>query len=148
MAMFTAVFDGSGSPNDTVALVVAGYVAQVEQWLEFERDWNNCLNDFKVSSLHMKEFAHSRGDFETWKADEKKRRAFLSRIISIIRTRVQHTFASAVLMEDYRELDKEHRLSEFAKPNAMAGGTCLSSSSHRQQIRQGHERVKGHSRED
>ncbi len=126
MAMFTAVFDGSGSPNDTVALVVAGYVAKVEQWIEFERNWKECLNDFKVSSLHMKEFAHSRGEFESWRGDEKKRRAFLSRLISIIRTRVQHTFASAVLMADYRELDKDYCLNEFAKPSAMAGGTCLS----------------------
>jgi hypothetical protein len=130
MAKFTAIFDGSGSPNDTVALVVAGFVAREEQWIEFERNWKECLNDFNITALHMREFAHSRGEFGSWKGDETKRRAFLSRLISIIRTRVQHTFASAVLLSDYRELDKEYRLSEFAKPYAMAGGTCLSRLAH------------------
>lgn len=126
MAMFTAIFDGSGSPNDTAAVVVAGFVGKVEQWIELERNWKDCLNDFGVSAMHMREFAHSVGEFASWKDDEQRRRRFLSRLISIIQTRVWHSFASAVIMEDYKKVDSKYCLSEFSKPYALAGCSCLS----------------------
>src|SRR6478609_6701265 len=99
MRSFTAYFDASGSPNDTVAVVVGGFVAPAEQWAEFDRNWNDCLRHFGVSALHMRDFAHSLREFESWKKDETKRRRFLDRLISIVRTRVWHSFASAVVME-------------------------------------------------
>src|SRR5437870_595584 len=108
MRRFTGYFDGSGSPDDTIAVVVAGFVATAEQWIEFERNWNDCLRDFEVSSLHMRHFAHSRGEFAAWKGNEEKRRRFLGRLISIIRIRVWHSFASAVVMEDYRNVDAKY----------------------------------------
>jgi hypothetical protein len=125
MAKFVGFFDGSGSPDDTVAIVVAGFVAKAEQWIEFERNWSECLRKFGVSSLHMKDFAHSRGEFSTWKEDEERRRRFLGWLIGVILTRVQHSFASAVVMDDYRRVDSRYCLSEFAKPYALAGCTCI-----------------------
>jgi hypothetical protein len=78
-----------------------------------------------VSALHMRDFAHSRGEFTSWKGDEDKRRRFLSRMISIIQTRVHHSFASGVRMEDYRKVDAKYCLSELCKPLALVGCTCL-----------------------
>ncbi len=125
MALFTAYFDGSGSPDESVALVVAGFIATAEQWIHFERNWNECLNNFGVSSLHMKDFAHSRGEFTSWKGDEEKRQRFLRWLIGIILARVRHSFASAVVMEDHRRVDAKYCLSEFSKPYALSGCTCL-----------------------
>src|SRR5262249_11484896 len=122
---YAAIFDGSGSPNDTIAVVVAGFVAPNDQWAEFERNWNDCLKDFGVSALHMREFAHSRGEFASWKGDEEKRRRFLGRLISIIRVRMWHSFAGAVIMGDYRKVDTKYCLSEFSRPYALAACTCL-----------------------
>src|SRR5215831_17772262 len=84
LTKYTAYFDGSGSPADTAAVVVAGFVAPVDQWVDFERNWNECLKHFGVSALHMREFAHSRGEFSSWKGNETKRRHFLGRLITII----------------------------------------------------------------
>ena len=66
--------------------VVAGFLATEEQWIEFDRNRNDCLRDFGVSGLHMKLFAHSRRDFVSWKGNEHKRRLFLVRLINIIAT--------------------------------------------------------------
>jgi hypothetical protein len=121
MIEFAAYFDGSGSPDDTVAVAVAGFVATVRQWKEFERNWKDCLNDFGVSALHMRDFAHSRGEFTEWKGDENRRRRFLGRLISIIQVRVQHSFASVVRMDESRKVDTKYRLSEFSKPYALQG---------------------------
>jgi hypothetical protein len=125
MTRYTAVFDGSGSPADTIAVVVAGFVAPDDQWVDFERNWNDCLKHFGVSALHMRHFAHSRGEFTGWKQDEAKRRSFLRQLIGIIKARVWHSFASAVLMDDYRKVDAKYCLSEFSRPYALAGCTCL-----------------------
>jgi hypothetical protein len=125
MADFTAIFDGSGSPSDTVALVVAGFVATTEQWLELEKNWKDCLEDFGVSALHMKDFAHHRGDFKGWKGEEQRRRRFLARLINIISTRVRQSFGSAVIMDDYRTVDAKYQLSEHSRPYSIAGCSCL-----------------------
>src|ERR1035437_152881 len=127
MANFTVIFDGSGSPDGTVTLVVAGFVGKSEQWLELEKDWKCCLDDFGVSALHMKDFAHSQGDFKTWKGDEQRRRRFLARLINIISTRVWHSFGSAVIMDDYRNVDAKYQLSEHSRPYSIAGCSCLTS---------------------
>jgi Protein of unknown function (DUF3800) len=125
LSMFTVYFDESGSPDDTAALVVAGFVAPSEQWIEFERNWNEVLSRFGVSSLHMKHFAHSVKEYASWKGDENKRRSLLSRLINVIRTRVNHSFADAVLMQDYRNVNKRYYLNEVFKPYAIAGRTCV-----------------------
>ncbi len=125
MRTFQAYFDCSGAPDDTAAVVVAGFIAPEAQWAHFDRNWRNCLDDFGVSALHMKHFAHSRGDFLLWKGDEERRRRFIARLISIIRTRVWHSFASAVVMADYRAVDLKYRLSEFSKPFTLAACSCI-----------------------
>jgi len=73
----------------------------------------------------MRQFAHSRGEFTDWKGDEIKRRRFLERAVNIICIRARHTFASAVMMDDYRKVDAKYCLSEFSKPYALAGCTCV-----------------------
>lgn len=83
------------------------------------------MKHFGVSALHMRDFAHSRRELESWKKDERKRRRFLDRLISIVRTRVFHSFASAVMMEDYRNVDAKYQLHEFSKPYTLAAGTCI-----------------------
>jgi len=57
--MYTAYFDESGSPVEGKALVVAGYVASVEQWLKFDDEWRETLACEGVKRFHMRDFAHS-----------------------------------------------------------------------------------------
>jgi hypothetical protein len=113
MAMFTAYFDASGSPDQTEVLTVAGFIAPVEQWLFFEKDWKEVLARYGVSSLHMKEFAHSRGEFCSWKDDKIKRQSFLSLLIATIRSRVHHSFVASIYLPDYRSNDEKYCLSEI-----------------------------------
>lgn len=78
MSIFTVYCDASGHPDGTKVLAVAGFIAAVDQWLEFERNWKETLEKkVGVSSLHMKNFAHSSSEFSDWKGNEAKRRDFL-----------------------------------------------------------------------
>jgi len=130
--MYTAYYDDSGSPNDTLAVVVAGFVADNAQWTEFERNWNETLKHFGISLFHMKEFAHSRGEFAKWKdhqrieGQRKERETFLRQLVGHIIVRVRHSFGHAVLMDHYREANREFVLAEGGiSPYALCGRTCI-----------------------
>lgn len=125
MAMFTVYFDCSGHPNDTNVLSVAGFVANSGQWIRFEKEWKKVLAVFGVSSLHMKNFAHSTGEFASWKGDETKRRAFLASLIRVLKKRARHSFVSSVYLPDYREIDAVHHIRKVRSPLAMAGCSCI-----------------------
>jgi hypothetical protein len=121
---FSAYFDESGTKADTVAVVVAGFIAPSEQWIAFEHEWKRILSMFSVSSLHMRDFAHSKGESLTWKGDENRRREFLSRLIGTIKIRAHHSFACAVWMDDYRKVDGKYKLHEVISPYTLAARTC------------------------
>jgi hypothetical protein len=84
MMVATAYFDESESPT---ACAVVGVASTADRWERFDADWKRMLDKYKIGSLHMKEFAHSKGDFESWKGDEKQRREFILRAIEIISRR-------------------------------------------------------------
>jgi hypothetical protein len=127
LGMFTTYFDASGSPDDvrTAAVVVAGFVATAEQWIEFDRNWNDALSRFHVSALHMKDYAHSRRDYADWEKDQGKRQEFLAALINIVCTRMRHSFVSAVMLDGYRRLNQKYYLEECVKPYSIAGNTCI-----------------------
>jgi len=125
MAMFNVYFDASGAPDDCNAVVVGGFIATSEQWIEFERNWKDALAAYGVSQLHMRQYAHSVKEYASWCGNERKRRTFLERLISIIKTRVRHSFVNSVIMDDYRKVDGHCQLSDVNKPYALAGITCI-----------------------
>jgi hypothetical protein len=125
MAMFTAYFDASGHPAGTDVLSVAGFVAHASQWTLFEKRWQKVLNRYGVSSLHMKDFAHSTGEYKAWKGDEKKRVAFLSSLIGVIKQTARHSFASSLYLPAYRTIDNAHQIRAIRSPLAFAGCTVL-----------------------
>ena len=53
MAMYSAFFDESGHPDDGTYLVVAGCVADVEQWVHFEREWKDALSPWALMWYSM-----------------------------------------------------------------------------------------------
>jgi hypothetical protein len=86
MAMVSAYFDESDSSS---ASAVAGIVSTADKWRGFEGDWSRLLDKYHLSALHMKDFAHSRGEFSSWAGDDEKRRQFLGRVIEIMGRRCQ-----------------------------------------------------------
>jgi len=119
----TAYFDASGSPS-TDAVAVAGLAATPEKWVEFERKWDECLTAQNVSALHMRDFAHCRREFESWKDDEPRRRRLLNGLLWIIEETIDYSVACAIYMNDYNAVDASRSLSETMRPYTMASLTC------------------------
>lgn len=124
IAMFTAYFDESGSASDTPVVAVAGFLASSGQWIELERNWREACSAFGVSALHMREFAHSKGEYRGWKNDETLRARFIARLVNILKTRVLNSFASVVVMNDYEEAASQYRGLRM-RPYTLAASTCI-----------------------
>lgn len=125
MAMFNIFFDASGAPDDSKAVAMAGFIGTAEQWKAFERNWAKAMADYGVSALHMRDYAHSLREFASWKGDEQRRRRFLERLVNVIQVRTLHSFACAVIMDAFREVDTQYELSEHYKPIALAAASCV-----------------------
>jgi hypothetical protein len=125
MAAISCYTDVGGSLSELV-VSPATLVSSAEKWIEFERRWNDCLFAFGVSALHMKDFAHSRREFESWKWDEPKRRRFLNALLWIIEETIEYSAAVAVYVSDYKNVDSKYRLSESMRPYTMGCLGCAS----------------------
>ncbi len=127
--MYTAYYDDSGSPDDTLAVAVAGFVASDAQWTEFERNWNDTLRQFGISLFHMNEFAGSRGEFSRFKENKPDREVFLRKLIADIILRVSHACGHGVLMNDYRAVNAVYAMDDPYEltPYALCGRTCVAS---------------------
>jgi len=90
----TIVFDDSGTHPESSVAVAACYASTVEQWKEFERNWNDAKRDAHFDIFHMAKFAASQGEFAGWSNTQKRK--VLIRLCGIINTRVKVGYAVAV----------------------------------------------------
>ena len=75
--VLTGYFDETGHADDPVLHFagMAGFVAPYGAWVNFEAEWKDTLkNALLPEPSHMKDFAHSTGQFKGWKGKEEKRR--------------------------------------------------------------------------
>jgi hypothetical protein len=125
MAMFTAYFDASGAPDDpnVKSLTVAGFLASADQWIIFDRRWRKVLKKYGVTALHMREFAHSKGEFEGWDKEPKKekRAFFIGELVTILQRLMRCSFACTLSLNDYRKNEGRYKIRKVASPLAIAG---------------------------
>ena len=87
MLNFTLYADETGHPDDPALEYagMAGFVAPYTAWELFEAGWNDLLRNAGLTEpFHMKDFAHSQGQFTSWKGKEDLRRAFFGRAVRLI----------------------------------------------------------------
>ena len=125
--MFTCYFDDSGPlAKQSPAFVVAGYVADVDQWHRFEHEWNEILASVPGKRFHMTDFAHSLGEFASFKGKAWDRKRLMERLVGMIRVRARFSFSCAVSPEDYWNVDDKYLLSEhLGNPYSFCSRHCL-----------------------
>lgn len=125
---YTAYVDCSGDAVDpqTKVIAVAGYIAHDDQWTEFSRRWSSVLNSYGITSLHMKDFAHSVREFSSWKGVTTKRNGFIAALTDIINTCTMESVSTAMLVDAYTQCDNRYALREtLGPPYAVAMLTTL-----------------------
>jgi Protein of unknown function (DUF3800) len=91
MAMYSAYFDESGHPDDSDFLVVAGAVADVQQWVHFEREWKEVLAPLNTTIFHAVEFESGAPPFDG--LTDKEKDELFSKLVGILCRRVEKTCA-------------------------------------------------------
>ena len=75
MLMLSAYFDESYNqptskdPDAPLVYTVAGYLASVNQWRGYNREWKKALASMGLSSFHMAEFESRIGPYANWSND-------------------------------------------------------------------------------
>lgn len=127
-AMLHAYFDESGHPTDSAVVSVAAVVSTEQGWHKFCEEWNRTLRRYHVTRLHMKDYAHSRGEFAKWKGDETKRRDFLSALVFVLRANIRFACTFSLAVDDWNatmydeegggklEIVREHQRVQYVFP--------------------------------
>lgn len=125
--MFTPYFDCSRSGQGGGIVVVSGWLSTVERWERFTVDWKLVLAKFNLPYFHMKEFAHSRGAFDSgWKGENSKRELFIRSLLGVIQDHVKASFSCMVEGQVFDGVDKEYEVREnFGNEFALCGRTCV-----------------------
>ena len=78
---------------------VATVVAPREHWCAFEDEWQAVLDRYQVKGLHMKHYAHFRGEFQGWTED--KRKQFIIELLQVLGRHVSFGFGCSLPMTDW-----------------------------------------------
>lgn len=124
--ILTGYFDESGHSQDPACQIagMAGFVAPGAHWEVFEEEWMNTLANAGLrDAFHMRDFAHSTGQFASWKGKETERRMLLSRLLQIIQDTRAVPIGIAVSLDAFASLTLEQQ-SDFKDPYYLAFQHC------------------------
>ena len=127
---YTSYFDESGG-LDHGFIAVCGWLASVERWQRFEKEWKLLLSFHDVPYFHMKELAHFNGPYEKWlgKVITSPRTEFLKEAAGIIRETAEFGVVCVVNYEGFRKVNGKFQLKESVRsPYALAGRFCIARS--------------------
>lgn len=130
MAVFVAYFDAGGSTEDPNSRIIsiAGWIATEARWRRLEKAWRTICDHEGVSGLHMKDFAHSRGEFQGWAGDETRRQRFLADLAAAIHRHTNRDFSCSLFLDGYRAVDEQYKFHEHVGHPYMIGGwACIQS---------------------
>ncbi len=126
---FAAYFDDAGHPDNQDLVLIAGFVSGKDQWLKFEDEWHNALQQCGLprdTVFHMTDLLAGapKSPFAGWTDHQKHR--LLEKLVHIAAIRTVKHFSETVFMDDYRAVNDEFALEEFhGAPYGLAGRNLL-----------------------
>jgi hypothetical protein len=119
MAM-TGFFDESGTHGaESPVVIVAGFIASVEQWDAYERDLAALMADYGVKKFHAKDLRGRKGDFKGWPIP--KRATFTSRFLQLADDHLGCGLATVLASDSYRRIYKSGHFMRTARPDTQYG---------------------------
>lgn len=124
--MFAGYYDRSGG-EDTGITAVAGFVADVRNWEEFDYSWRLVLAKYDVAYFHMRELVAFRGPFAKWRGERTKQANFLRELIAVIHETADFWLSLSVRNVMFGEAAKTYPSFKriFANPYVLAARVCI-----------------------
>jgi hypothetical protein len=134
MLNLTSYMDETGHSEDPALEYVgmAGFLAPYGVWEVFEERWLNAMSNAGFTEpFHMKEFAHSTGQFSRWRDSNYRveRELFLGRLIEIILETKAMPIGAIVSIYDFRTLTPRQQRKYMNDPYYTAFQVCTGFSS-------------------
>jgi len=101
---------GTKSKSDKDLLVVAGYLAHVDEWKNFEKKWEPTVKAANLRDFHMVDFANLNPPYNKW--DEPRRDRFIDRLLHIVEGTSRAWVAWVISIDAYMEVIKADNLLE------------------------------------
>jgi hypothetical protein len=125
LVMLTSYFDESGrDPAKSRLMIVAGYVANVPRWLNFQQRWSQLTCRENVRALHRTDMESywAVTAFKHWSREHQIE--VIKQCGEVIWENIQHGFVGAVVYEDYeRQTDTDKEL--LGSPYCLAAKGCF-----------------------
>jgi hypothetical protein len=128
MLSLTSFMDETGHADDPTLHFagMAGFVAPVGVWEVFQERWIDLLEKAGLHEpFHMRDFAHSEGQFKAWKGDEERRRIFLRRLLEIVTETKADPVGAIVSINDFKTLTPSQQSSFGDDPYYIAFQKCV-----------------------
>jgi hypothetical protein len=128
MSDFNSYFDCSADDPAKIKdpeTVVAGYIANIDQWERWQFDWKLMLIKYDIPYFHMKEFIACNKAFKhpKWKS-ENYRKAFMGDMIDVIKSWTIASIASVIKQSVYDRANQGYKLDAYANPYVLAARDC------------------------
>ncbi len=90
---------------------MAGFAGPAELWDWMREYWQTVLKMFDLKEpFHMKDFAHSQGQFKDWKGQEEKRKELYGHLVTGIVAVKPIPFGVIISVEDFRSLSPRQQV--------------------------------------
>jgi hypothetical protein len=123
--MYIAFVDESGSDDASKYIGVGGLISTLEKWAEFKCRWRSMLLASNVRYSHMREFAHSIGEFSKWKSNKKEfelqRREFVAAACATIIDSAIYSFGAIITKAHYERLVPKDIRKDMGTPYTFLG---------------------------
>ncbi len=117
--------DATGVEPSSDVAAICGYVATFKNWVKFQKQWGKVLRNYEITEMHMKHFAHRKGEFEGW--TEEKRRSLLRALDAVIDDTKLFALGGLVSVKDYARVLPDWAKVEVKHPYYFAVAVMLKS---------------------
>lgn len=121
----TSYMDETGHSDDPALdhVGMAGFVAPFGSWELFDTGWKDLMHNAGLREpFHMKDFAHSQGQFRQWRGNESVRRAFFGSAMKLIVETGAKPIGALVSLSAFRSLTQAQQQS-FLDPYYLVSQT-------------------------
>jgi hypothetical protein len=99
--IWTACIDEGGA-HDGPIMLMAGYIANTEQWDAFNQEWQRFLAAFGVQFSHGKDLEKGKKQFRGW--PRERRKSFILEADRIVRAHLERGFTAVLRANDYGDI--------------------------------------------
>jgi hypothetical protein len=108
MTGYSVYLDDSGHPIDKPYLVLGGFIAREDRWVDFEQPRNDVLRERKI------DFPFHATDFFKERRNDPKLKHIVADLVRVITNHIEAAFSVTIDVNVYDELNRERRLEEFS----------------------------------